>query len=152
VKGDRVEALVEYPQRETVLEPGDLITHVSLPKLPAGGKSAYLKLRDRASYEFALASAAIVMKQGANGRIDFIRVALGGIGTEGRPARLIIHRGIFIGSFWILMAERQGFEPWIPCGIHAFQACAFSHSAISPRLTTTYVKSRLEGHVNESLQ
>ena len=30
------------------------------------------------------------------------------------------------------MAERQGFEPWIPCGIHAFQACAFSHSAISP--------------------
>jgi hypothetical protein len=31
------------------------------------------------------------------------------------------------------MAERQGFEPWIPCGIHAFQACAFSHSAISPR-------------------
>jgi hypothetical protein len=32
------------------------------------------------------------------------------------------------------MAERQGFEPWIPCGIHAFQACAFSHSAISPRI------------------
>ena len=34
------------------------------------------------------------------------------------------------------MAERQGFEPWIPCGIHAFQACAFSHSAISPRRGT----------------
>jgi hypothetical protein len=32
-----------------------------------------------------------------------------------------------------LVAERQGFEPWIPCGIHAFQACAFSHSAISPQ-------------------
>ena len=32
------------------------------------------------------------------------------------------------------MAERQGFEPWIPCGIHAFQACAFSHSAISPQI------------------
>ena len=31
------------------------------------------------------------------------------------------------------VAERQGFEPWIPCGIHAFQACALSHSAISPR-------------------
>ena len=30
------------------------------------------------------------------------------------------------------MADRQGFEPWIPCGIHAFQACAFSHSAICP--------------------
>jgi hypothetical protein len=33
-----------------------------------------------------------------------------------------------------VVAERQGFEPWIPCGIHAFQACAFSHSAISPAL------------------
>jgi hypothetical protein len=30
------------------------------------------------------------------------------------------------------LADRQGFEPWIPCGIHAFQACAFSHSAICP--------------------
>jgi hypothetical protein len=34
------------------------------------------------------------------------------------------------------LAERQGFEPWIPCGIHAFQACAFSHSAISPLKAT----------------
>ena len=32
------------------------------------------------------------------------------------------------------VAERQGFEPWLPCGKHAFQACAFSHSAISPAL------------------
>ena len=30
------------------------------------------------------------------------------------------------------MAERQGFEPWIPFGIHAFQACALGHYAISP--------------------
>ena len=36
------------------------------------------------------------------------------------------------------MAERQGFEPWIPCGIHAFQACAFSHSAISPLLVQPF--------------
>lgn len=68
------------PERETVLEPGDLITHVTLPALPSGTKSLYLKLRDRASYEFALASAAIVMKQ-SGGRIEFIRIALGGVGT-----------------------------------------------------------------------
>jgi xanthine dehydrogenase YagS FAD-binding subunit len=43
-------------------------------------KSVYLKLRDRASYEFALASAAIVMKQ-SGGHIEFIRVALGGVGA-----------------------------------------------------------------------
>jgi xanthine dehydrogenase YagS FAD-binding subunit len=70
------------PNRETVLEPGDLVTHVTLPKLPPGAKSVYLKLRDRASYEFALASAAIVMQQGSGGRIEYIRVAMGGVGTK----------------------------------------------------------------------
>src|SRR5215813_11771538 len=49
------------PQRETVLEPGDLITQVTLPPPIGESKQLYLKLRDRASYEFALASAAIVL-------------------------------------------------------------------------------------------
>src|SRR5216110_3259838 len=52
------------PQRETVLEPGDFITHVTLPPPVAGSKHVYLKLRDRASYEFALASAAVVINVG----------------------------------------------------------------------------------------
>ena len=51
----------DTPHRETVLEPGDLITHVTLPPPITGSKQVYLKLRDRASYEFALASAAVVM-------------------------------------------------------------------------------------------
>jgi xanthine dehydrogenase YagS FAD-binding subunit len=87
-KGSRAVPIGEFyllpgstPQRETVLEPGDLVTHVTLPALPQGTKGVYLKLRDRASYEFALASAAIVMKQDG-GRIDFIRVAMGGVGTK----------------------------------------------------------------------
>src|SRR5258705_4477002 len=46
------------PERETVLEPGGLITHVTLPPPAPGNRSLYLKLRDRASFEFALASAA----------------------------------------------------------------------------------------------
>src|SRR6059036_2167308 len=49
------------PNRETVLEPGDLVTHVSLPPPVAESRQVYLKLRDRASYEFALASAAVVL-------------------------------------------------------------------------------------------
>src|SRR6202163_3614106 len=49
------------PQRETVLEPGDLITYVTLAPPAPGSRSFYLKLRDRASYEFALASAAVVI-------------------------------------------------------------------------------------------
>ena len=69
------------PHRETVLEPGDLITHVTLPPPVVGSKHLYLKLRDRASYEFALASAAVVLMI-AGGRIKRARIALGGVGTK----------------------------------------------------------------------
>lgn len=72
------------PDRETVLEPGDLITHVTLPPPVAGGKQHYLKLRDRASYEFALASAAVILSI-ADARVTRVRIALGGVGT--RPWR-----------------------------------------------------------------
>jgi xanthine dehydrogenase YagS FAD-binding subunit len=71
----------DTPQRETVLEPGDLITHVTLPAPVAGSKSLYLKLRDRASYEFALTSAAVIIKI-ENNRLSYARVALGGVGTK----------------------------------------------------------------------
>jgi xanthine dehydrogenase YagS FAD-binding subunit len=69
------------PDRETVLEPGDLITHVTLPPPVAGSRQVYLKLRDRASYEFALASAAIVITL-SGGKVTRARVALGGVGTK----------------------------------------------------------------------
>lgn len=69
-----------HPERETVLRPGDVITHVDLPALPMAARSRYLKVRDRASYEFALASAAVAFEvQG--GKIQAARVALGGVGT-----------------------------------------------------------------------
>ena len=71
----------DTPQRETVLEPGDLITHVTLAAPVAGSKSFYLKLRDRASYEFALSSAAVIVKI-ENNRLTHVRVALGGVGTK----------------------------------------------------------------------
>jgi xanthine dehydrogenase YagS FAD-binding subunit len=69
------------PQRETVLQPGDLITHVLLPAPIRGARSHYLKLRDRASYEFALASAAVVFATHA-GKVSHVRIALGGVGTK----------------------------------------------------------------------
>jgi xanthine dehydrogenase YagS FAD-binding subunit len=87
-KGSRAIAFGDFhllpgntPQRETVLEPGDLITHVTLPPPVAGSKQLYLKLRDRASYEFALSSAAVVITI-AGGRITRARIALGGVGTK----------------------------------------------------------------------
>ncbi len=71
----------ETPNIENALEPGDLITYVDLPKPIAGSHSVYLKLRDRASYEFALASAAVVVRV-EGGHIRYVRVAMGGVGTK----------------------------------------------------------------------
>jgi xanthine dehydrogenase YagS FAD-binding subunit len=88
VKGERSISMDEFhllpgdtPERETVLEPGDLITHVTLPPPVSGSRSFYLKLRDRASYEFALASAAVVVVV-ADGKLTYARVALGGVATK----------------------------------------------------------------------
>ena len=64
-----------------MLEPGDLITHVTLPPPIAESRQAYLKLRDRASYEFALASAAVVINV-TGGNVSRVRIALGGVGTK----------------------------------------------------------------------
>src|SRR5260221_4892 len=71
----------DTPHRETVLEPGDLITHVTLPAPVRGSKQLYLKLRDRASYEFALASAAVVITI-AGRNVTRARIALGRVGTK----------------------------------------------------------------------
>lgn len=87
-KGTRKIPITEFyklpgdtPHIETVLEPGELITYVHINALPPGSHSMYLKLRDRASYEFALASAAVVAKMDGS-KITFLRVAMGGIGTK----------------------------------------------------------------------
>ena len=87
-KGERAIPIADFhvlpgntPQRETVLEPGDLITHVTLPPPAPGNRSLYLKLRDRMSYEFALASAAVVITA-VNGKITRARIAMGGVGTK----------------------------------------------------------------------
>ena len=69
------------PNIENGLEPGELVTYVELPKPIEGAKSVYVKLRDRASYEFALASAAVVAKV-EGGHIRYVRVAMGGVGTK----------------------------------------------------------------------
>lgn len=69
------------PARETVLEHGELITGVELPATPWFARSIYLKVRDRASYEFALASAAVALDLN-HGSIRSARVALGGVATK----------------------------------------------------------------------
>jgi xanthine dehydrogenase YagS FAD-binding subunit len=86
--GERVIPFVDFhllpgetPEKETVLKPGELITAVDIPRLPHSARSHYLKVRDRASYEFALVSAAVVLDM-EDGHIRSGRIALGGVGTK----------------------------------------------------------------------
>src|SRR6266513_2834454 len=73
------------PHIETVLEPGELIAAITVPASPAARRSHYLKVRDRASFEFAVVSAAVALDmEGA--RIRQARIAVGGVGTK--PWRL----------------------------------------------------------------
>jgi xanthine dehydrogenase YagS FAD-binding subunit len=67
------------PERDTNLAPDELIIAVELPALPFVARSHYLKVRDRASYAFALVSVAAALDLDSNKRINDARVALGGV-------------------------------------------------------------------------
>lgn len=87
-QGERKQSIDEFfllpgntPEKEVNLAHGELITAVTLPALEAGSKQTYVKVRDRASYEFALASvAAIVWMDGQT--IKKARISLGGVATK----------------------------------------------------------------------
>jgi xanthine dehydrogenase YagS FAD-binding subunit len=101
-RGERQVPIAEFyllpgdtPDRENVLQPGELVTHVTLPAAEVGVRAAYLKLRDRASYEFALVSAAVSVAV-TGGRMTAVRFALGGVGT--RPWRVPAAEAALIGQ------------------------------------------------------
>ena len=92
-KGERHVAAADFhllpgdtPHIEHALKHDELITSVFIPDAPHTRRSAYLKVRDRASYEFALAAAAVGLEI-AGGVIRSARVALGGVGTKPWRAR-----------------------------------------------------------------
>jgi xanthine dehydrogenase YagS FAD-binding subunit len=69
----------DAPQRDTTLEHGELVTTVDLPHLPIAARSAYRKVRDRASYAFALVSVAVAVQVSEDGTVDEVRIAFGGL-------------------------------------------------------------------------
>jgi xanthine dehydrogenase YagS FAD-binding subunit len=83
--GDLYRLPAKNPHIETVLEPGEVITAITVPASLAARRSHYLKVRDRASFEFAVVSAAVALDMDDE-RIREARVALGGVGT--RPWRV----------------------------------------------------------------
>jgi xanthine dehydrogenase YagS FAD-binding subunit len=113
-KGSRTIAFADFhtlpgetPHIESTLKHGELITAVELPPLPPNAKSHYLKVRDRASYEFALASAAVVLEVNGD-RIQFARVALGGVGTK--PWRSTLAEKVLTGALNNVQTYRTAAE------------------------------------------
>ncbi len=84
------------PVHDTVLRHGDLITAVELPAPVAGARSTYAKVRDRASYAFALVSVAAVVALDADGRVCEIRLAWGG--AAHRPWRAGTAEAALVGE------------------------------------------------------
>ena len=93
----------ETPNKENQLKPSELITEIRVPRLPWARRSAYLKIRDRESYEFALTSVAVALDVDANNVRD-ARVAVGGVGTK--PWNLPQVRDALIGR----PSNQQTFE------------------------------------------
>lgn len=72
----------DRPDLETNLQPGELITAIELPALAFGARSTYRKVRDRASYAFALVSIAAALDIGKDGTIADLRLAFGGVAPK----------------------------------------------------------------------
>jgi xanthine dehydrogenase YagS FAD-binding subunit len=85
----------QTPHLEHNLLNDELITYVEIPSIPYATRSRYLKVRDRASYEFALASAAVILDI-QNGRIQHVHIALGGVATK--PWRAMLAEKVLTGA------------------------------------------------------
>lgn len=144
-KGERSIALDDFyllpgstPDKETVLEPGELIAYVTLPALPQGIRSHYLKLRDRASYEFALASAAVVVKV-VGGKVAYARVAMGGVGTRpwrSKEAEEALH-GREVNEKTFRVAAEAALKPAKPLRDNAFKVELAKRAIVRTLLVAT---------------
>ncbi len=85
----------DTPKRETALAPGELVTAIELPPLPVAAHSRYRKVRDRASYAFALISVAAALRV-EDGRVAEVRLALGGVAH--RPWRAHAAEAALVGA------------------------------------------------------
>jgi xanthine dehydrogenase YagS FAD-binding subunit len=112
------------PDRETVLQRGEMITAVSIPASAAARNSTYLKVRDRQSYEFAAASAAVGIEFEADGRtVRDIRVALGGVATKPWRARAVEQAlaGKFLDVETVTQASRLAMEGAVAHGGNSYK-------------------------------
>jgi xanthine dehydrogenase YagS FAD-binding subunit len=114
----------DTPERETILERGEIITSVSVSASPLAANSTYLKVRDRQSYEFAAASAAVGLELEPDGvTVRDIRVALGGVATKPWRATAVEDalRGRRLDERTIRDASRAAMDGAVSQGGNAFK-------------------------------
>jgi xanthine dehydrogenase YagS FAD-binding subunit len=112
------------PDKEHAIEAGELITAITIPASPAARRSTYLKVRDRQSYEFAAASAAVGIAFEADGRtVQDIRVALGGVATKPWRAGAVelALRGKVLEPEAVTRASRLAMEDAVDHGANRFK-------------------------------
>ncbi|WUR79346.1 xanthine dehydrogenase family protein subunit M [Streptomyces phaeochromogenes] len=124
----------DTPQKEHSLRSGELITSLAIPAGAHTRRSGYLKVRDRQSYEFALASAAVALDI-RGGVVRGARVAVGGVGTV--PWRLPKVEQELVG-------KRPGRRTWTAAAAHAAEgAVPLSENAFKVRLVERTVRRQL---------
>ncbi|MER9354258.1 xanthine dehydrogenase family protein subunit M [Mesorhizobium sp. M0514] len=112
------------PDREHAIQPGEMITAISIPASGTARRSTYLKIRDRQSYEFAAASAAVGIDFEADGRtIRDLRVALGGVATKPWRARAVeaALKGKVLSEDTVRAASRLAVEGAIDHGANHYK-------------------------------
>ena len=125
----------DTPHVETVLRPGEVITAILVPDAPANRRATYVKVRDRQSYAYALASvAAGIELQG--GVVRDVRLAAGGVGT--RPWRLAASEAALRG------------QPLSPALIE--QAAALATDGAQPHAKNAFKVTLLRNTVRRALQ
>lgn len=124
----------DTPWLEHALQPHELITHVTLDAPLANSRSAYLKLRDRDSYQFALASSAVILVMDGS-RVADARIALGGVATK--PWRAMDAERALIG-------QKAALPLFTQAGERAMQgARGYEHNAFKIPLGTQVVTRNL---------
>jgi xanthine dehydrogenase YagS FAD-binding subunit len=110
------------PHIETTLQAGELITAFQIPPLPWAKRSLFLKIRDRESYEFALASAAVAIDLDGETARD-VRIALGGVSAvpwRAREAEAVL-KGKLLDEAALNAAADKAFGPAKPMKHNAFK-------------------------------
>jgi xanthine dehydrogenase YagS FAD-binding subunit len=133
----------DKPDRDTVLEHGDLITAVDLPPTPVTMRSHYRKVRDRASYAFALVSVAVAIEV-ADGVITDVRIAFGGVAPvpwRARQAESVLH-GASPGEDTFRDAAMAEFAAAQPLPANAFKVRLAENLMVSTLLELVEANNR----------